>query len=152
MLGFLIKATFLMFDFTIKVSFLIVDPNHCHKIATTVFYARAELEDDYWPSFQHFIRLLVDPFIYIRYLVLNQKALSFLSGAMNPDRGRLQCEHLSIHFNQKFIVWIKDHVRCDEFQIYVKCDSNFDEELLDLLVWPEILVAVWAALVPLEYS
>ncbi|KAI1696945.1 hypothetical protein DdX_18792 [Ditylenchus destructor] len=32
---------------------------------STVFYARAELNDDNWPLFQHFVRLITDPFIYI---------------------------------------------------------------------------------------
>ncbi|KAI1696056.1 trypsin domain-containing protein [Ditylenchus destructor] len=48
-----------------------------------------------------------------------------------------QCERLNIRFignTQKFIVWIKDHVRCDEFEIYVDSDSNYDEELLDLFL------------------
>ncbi|KAI1694546.1 hypothetical protein DdX_20062 [Ditylenchus destructor] len=113
------------------------NPNHCHDITTDVFYAYVELKDDYWPVFQHFFRLLMDPFIYIRYLSLNpQKALSLLAGAMNPDRGRLQCKKLKIDFNgdvQKLIIWIKDHVCCDEFGI-AGANSNYDEEVLDLFM------------------
>ncbi|KAI1692023.1 BTB/POZ domain-containing protein [Ditylenchus destructor] len=92
----------------------------CHEIATAVFYARVELKDETWPLFQHFIRLIMDP---------------LLAGAMNPDRNRLQCKQLNIYFNgdtQKFIVWIKDHVRCDEFVIYGDGNSNYDEEMFDL--------------------
>ncbi|KAI1690980.1 hypothetical protein Ddc_24543 [Ditylenchus destructor] len=95
-----------------------------YDITTIVLRAHVELKDKTWPLFQHFIRLLVDPFV-------------LLAGAMNPDRDRLQCKQLNIRFNgdtQKFIVWIKDHVRCDEFEIYVNSDSNYDEELLDLFL------------------
>ncbi|KAI1691648.1 hypothetical protein Ddc_24094 [Ditylenchus destructor] len=102
-----------------------------------------ELNDETWPLFQHFIRLLVDPFIYIRSLLLYSLTgvFTLLAGAINSDlnRGRLQCEKLNIYFNgdtQKFIVWIKDHVRCDEFQIYLDRGSNndYDEELSDFFL------------------
>ncbi|KAI1694979.1 hypothetical protein DdX_19818 [Ditylenchus destructor] len=114
------------------------NPN-CRYIAATVLHAHVELNDNNWPLFQHFIRLLMDPFIYIGYLELNpqMELLNLLTEAMNPDRNRLQCKHLNIRFNddtQKFIVWIKDHVRCDEFQIYLDSDSNYDEELLDFFM------------------
>ncbi|KAI1699083.1 trypsin domain-containing protein [Ditylenchus destructor] len=116
------------------------DSNHCHDISATVFIAaKVELKNKTWPLFQHFIRLLMDPFIYIRTLILNPQKHIFtlLAGAMNPDRDRLQCKRLNVDFNadtQKFIVWIKDHVRCDECEIYVDSDSNYDEELLDLFL------------------
>ncbi|KAI1694089.1 hypothetical protein DdX_20297 [Ditylenchus destructor] len=115
------------------------NPNNCHGIATTVFYAHVELKDENWPVFQHFIRLLMDPFIYIRTLELNPQkdVLSLLTGAMNPDRDRLQCKSLIIQFYddvQKLVVWMKDHVHCDEFEIYVRSDLNYDEELLDLFL------------------
>ncbi|KAI1700683.1 hypothetical protein Ddc_17984 [Ditylenchus destructor] len=115
------------------------DSNHCQGIATTVLYAHVELIDEHWPLFQHFVRLLVDPFIYIRTISLcpQKDVLSLLAGAMNPDRDRLQCKKLNIRFNgdtQKFIVWVKDHMRCDECEILVDTASNFDEELLDLFL------------------
>ncbi|KAI1690802.1 hypothetical protein DdX_22292 [Ditylenchus destructor] len=115
------------------------NPNNCQDIAKTVFYARAELKDETWPLFQHFFRLLMDPFIYIRYLSLTPKkdVFTLLTGAMNPDRGRLQCKQLIIHFNddtQKFIVWIKDHVRCDELKLFFFGGLNCDEELLGLFL------------------
>ncbi|KAI1692225.1 hypothetical protein DdX_21375 [Ditylenchus destructor] len=34
----------------------------------------------------------------------------------------------------KLVVWTKDHVRCDEFQIYISSDLNYDEVLLDLFL------------------
>ncbi|KAI1691143.1 hypothetical protein Ddc_24409 [Ditylenchus destructor] len=116
-----------------------LNPHYCYKISTTVLYADVGFNDENWPIFQHFIRLLTDPFIYIRSLTLTSQkdVLSLLAGAMNPDRDRLQCKHLSIDFNgdnQKFIVWIKDHVHCDEFKISLDWNSNYDEELLDLFL------------------
>ncbi|KAI1691668.1 hypothetical protein DdX_21735 [Ditylenchus destructor] len=128
-----------MFGLKINTAFLISAPNHCQ--ATTVLYAEAELKDENWPVFQHFFRLLMDPFIYIRTLDLNpRKALSFLTRAMNPDHKRLQCKQLKINFNgdtQEFIAWIKEHVRCEvEFGIYGNSDydSNYDEKLLDFFM------------------
>ncbi|KAI1691163.1 hypothetical protein DdX_22057 [Ditylenchus destructor] len=114
------------------------NPNHGHDTATAVsFYALIELKDETWPSFQHIIRLLTDPFICIRTLSLySQKVFTLLAGAMNPDQDRLQCKQLNIRFNgdtQKFIVWIKDHVRCDEFQIHVNtCTSAINVINYDL--------------------
>ncbi|KAI1694964.1 hypothetical protein Ddc_21613 [Ditylenchus destructor] len=113
--------------------------NNCHNVTTNVFYAHAELKDENWPLFQHFIRLLMDPFIYIRTLTLNPQkdVLSLLTGAMKPDRDRLQCAQLNFHFKrnaQEFIVWIKDHMRCDEMLLDGYFDSNYDEEFLDLLM------------------
>ncbi|KAI1691531.1 hypothetical protein Ddc_24175 [Ditylenchus destructor] len=106
--------------------------------AMEVFYTHVELEDETWPLFQHFIRLFMDPFIYIRFLDLNpQKGLSLLTGAMNPDRDRLQCKRLNVYFDgdvQKLLAWIKDHVRCDEFGIKGSSDSNYDEVTLDFFL------------------
>ncbi|KAI1695243.1 hypothetical protein DdX_19689 [Ditylenchus destructor] len=114
-------------------------PNTRHDIATTVFTAYVELKDETWPLFQHLIRLLTDPLIYIRSLSLfpQMEVLNLLTKATNPDRDRLQCKKLKIHFNddsRKFVAWIKDHVRCDEFVIYGNKDSNYDEELLNLFL------------------
>ncbi|KAI1693439.1 hypothetical protein DdX_20654 [Ditylenchus destructor] len=113
-------------------------PNNRHGAAMAVFYADVELKDDNWPLFQHFFRLLMDPFIYVRSLKLSSQkgVLTLLAGAMTPNRERLHCKHLSIRFNgdtQKSIVWITDHVRCDVFEIYRNNDSNCDEEFLDLV-------------------
>ncbi|KAI1690552.1 hypothetical protein DdX_22420 [Ditylenchus destructor] len=47
-----------------------------------------------------------------------------------PVRSRV-CK---LHLLTKSIVWIKDHVRCDEFEIYLDRGSNCDEELLDLFL------------------
>ncbi|KAI1704078.1 hypothetical protein Ddc_16295 [Ditylenchus destructor] len=115
------------------------DSNHCQDIARTVLYADVELKDETWPLFQHFIRLLMDPFIYIRTLWLSPQkdVFSLLVGAMNPDRDRLQCKHLNIRFNgetQKFTGWTKNHVRCEEYEIYAIKISNCDEELFDLFL------------------
>ncbi|KAI1690747.1 hypothetical protein Ddc_24720 [Ditylenchus destructor] len=113
--------------------------NHCHDIATDVFFARAEHKNETWPLFQHFFRLLIDPFIYIRTLELNLKndALSLLAGGMNPDRDRLHCKQLKINFDeytQKLISWIKDHVRCDELLLDNFYGSDYDEVFLDLFL------------------
>ncbi|KAI1696053.1 hypothetical protein DdX_19251 [Ditylenchus destructor] len=115
------------------------NPNHCHDIPTTVIYADVELKDETYPLFQHFIHLLMDPFIYIRALslYLQKDVLSLFAAAMNPDRGRLHCKQLNVQFHddtQKFVVWIKDHVRCDEFQVHLHRCSNYDEELLDFFM------------------
>ncbi|KAI1707455.1 hypothetical protein Ddc_14794 [Ditylenchus destructor] len=112
-------------------------PNHCHDIARTVLFARTELNNEHWPLFQHFTRLLMDPFIFIRTLTLkpHEDAYSFLVGAMNPDHNRLQCKQLVIRLDRnahKFIVWIKDHVHCDYLQIY-HVDLN-GEELVGLFL------------------
>ncbi|KAI1692231.1 hypothetical protein DdX_21371 [Ditylenchus destructor] len=114
------------------------NPNSRH-VSTTVFYARNELKDENWPVFQHFIRLLMDPFIYIRYLSLEPQkdVLSLLAGAMNPDRDRLQCKRLNIRFNddtQKFVVWVKNHARCNEIVIEGSFYSNYDKELFDFFM------------------
>ncbi|KAI1695690.1 hypothetical protein Ddc_21090 [Ditylenchus destructor] len=113
------------------------NPNHCHDIAGTVLLARAKLNNEHWPLFQHFIRLLMDPFIFIRTLTLkpHKDASSFLVGAMNPDHNRLQCKELVTELDRnahKFIVWIKDHVRCDKLQI--DGVGLNDEELVDLFL------------------
>ncbi|KAI1694687.1 hypothetical protein DdX_19982 [Ditylenchus destructor] len=115
------------------------NPNNRQDIATTVFEAYVELKDETWPLFQHLIRLLMDPLIYIRSLSLfpQMEVLNLLTEAMNPDRDRLQCKQLKIHFNddsRKFVAWIKDYVRCDEFEIYGNKEWNYDEELLNLFL------------------
>ncbi|KAI1691760.1 hypothetical protein Ddc_24067 [Ditylenchus destructor] len=96
-----------------------------------------ELKNETWPLFQHFIRLLIDPFIYIRTVEIRNDALSLLAGGMNPDNNRLHCEQLKIDFyddTHKLINWIKDHVRCDEMLLDNFSNSNYDEEFLDLFL------------------
>ncbi|KAI1708644.1 hypothetical protein DdX_11720 [Ditylenchus destructor] len=110
------------------------------------FYAKCELNHENWPLFQHFVRLLTAPHIYLNYVELTPQPdfLNLLAGAVNPLRNRLQCEtlHFKLRGNiQKYIIWIKGHVSCKEFQI---SDTGFkfasellgeyDEELLDFLV------------------
>ncbi|KAI1712950.1 hypothetical protein Ddc_12174 [Ditylenchus destructor] len=95
-----------------------------------------------WPVFQHFVRLLTDPFVYIRYLELTPQkdVLSLFAKAINSERGRLQCGHVRLEFPLelqplKFTSWIKDHVRCDELRLTVSRTANSlpncDKQLLD---------------------
>ncbi|KAI1709626.1 hypothetical protein Ddc_13806 [Ditylenchus destructor] len=90
---------------------------------TSVFFARIKnLNNEAVPLVEHFIRLLTDPFIHIRYLVLipQSDVFNLLSAAIYPGRGRLQCEKLDFNFNaneENFINWIKKNVICDELQI-----------------------------------
>ncbi|KAI1702040.1 hypothetical protein DdX_15723 [Ditylenchus destructor] len=107
---------------------------------STAFSAKAELNHENWPLFQHFVRLLMDPFIYIHCMgwVPEKEVLSLLSEAICPDRSRLHCEQLV--FNHRGNVenpmsWIKDHVLCTEF-LYIDayCPENCDAELLDFFM------------------
>ncbi|KAI1703672.1 hypothetical protein Ddc_16459 [Ditylenchus destructor] len=105
---------------------------------TKVFDASVELSHENWPVFQHFFRLLTDPFVYIRYLGLptQSDALNLLAG-INPDYGRIQCQSLNVSLKdniQNHISWIKGHVRCYNFRIMGPINSNFDEEFLDLFM------------------
>ncbi|KAI1692320.1 hypothetical protein DdX_21322 [Ditylenchus destructor] len=119
---------------------------------TTVFSARKQLNHKYWPLFQHFVRLLSDPFVYIRYLKLIPQIdvyfLNLLSGAINPYHGRLQCGQLdfqgvqlgtfweNVHKGnvQKLLGWIKNHVHCNELRFSHQPGSNYDEALLDFFM------------------
>ncbi|KAI1705171.1 hypothetical protein DdX_13776 [Ditylenchus destructor] len=90
---------------------------------TTVFWAGMELENETWPFLQHFVRLLTDPFIYIRRMdfVSQKQLLNILTEAMNPESGRLHCEEMHFYLEdnvQKFMDWIRNNVHCDELQIY----------------------------------
>ncbi|KAI1695653.1 hypothetical protein Ddc_21107 [Ditylenchus destructor] len=112
---------------------------------TTVFLACVVLNNKNWPLFQHFVRLITDPFIYIRYIEWDAKpdVLNLLAGALNPDYGRIQCRGLTMKFGgnaQEFINSMKDHVLCKEFHIWVEggvngCiwmkdgDSNYDKDV-----------------------
>ncbi|KAI1695626.1 hypothetical protein Ddc_21128 [Ditylenchus destructor] len=118
----------------------------CH-----VFFACAIVNHKNWPLFQHFIRLLTDPFIYIRYLTLKplKVFLNLLTGAINSGSGRLKCDTLAITLqrrtliepirinSRKFLSWIKEHVLCDEFCVFGNNyydTSNHDEGLLDFFM------------------
>ncbi|KAI1698905.1 hypothetical protein Ddc_18850 [Ditylenchus destructor] len=115
------------------------DPNRRPNTFATVFFARVELNHENWPLFQHFVRLLTDPFVYIRYMKLTTKsdAAYTLSRVVNPDSNRLQCKVLSFDLDgniQKSIGWVKNSVRYDELQIFDCRSTNPDEELLDFLI------------------
>ncbi|KAI1692805.1 hypothetical protein DdX_21036 [Ditylenchus destructor] len=91
--------------------------------STYVFFAHAkELNHETWPLFEHFVRLLTDPFIYIRYLGLIYQAdvLKLLAATIyRSNRGRLQCGILGFGFQRNVQTpfnWIKDHVRCVSFE------------------------------------
>ncbi|KAI1711858.1 hypothetical protein Ddc_12691 [Ditylenchus destructor] len=108
---------------------------------TTVFSARKELNHKYWPLFQHFVRLLSDPFIYIRFLKLipqiDVSFLNLLAGAVNPYQNRLQCGQLDIYLQgnvQKLLDLIKNHVHCNELRFSYQSGSNYDEALLDFFM------------------
>lgn len=58
-----------------------------------------------------------------------------LAGAMNPDRGRLHCKNFSLDVNgQTLINWTKKYMCCDEIIIEDNNVSNYNEELVDLLL------------------
>ncbi|KAI1706335.1 hypothetical protein Ddc_15347 [Ditylenchus destructor] len=104
-----------------------------------VFFARAVLNHENWPLFQHFIRLLTDPFIYIRYLELTlpDDILYLLAGAISSDRIRLQCEELKFNLNghaQNVFCWIKGHANSKKIEICNRYGSNCNQELLDFFV------------------
>ncbi|KAI1705118.1 hypothetical protein DdX_13876 [Ditylenchus destructor] len=125
------------------------EPKYPDDVGAHVFEICVELKDDNWPLCQHFFRLLMHPFIYIRTLSVISvlDVFTLMAGAMDSNPNRLQCKQLDICYtpdSQKLIPWIKDHVRCDEFDIDVDVDSKFgfkldngpiyDEELLNLFL------------------
>ncbi|KAI1692230.1 hypothetical protein DdX_21370 [Ditylenchus destructor] len=111
------------------------DPN---SKKTSVFFARVRELRDHWPLFEHFIRLLSDPFVSIGHvkLIPQKDTFNLLASTIErSNRGRLQCEELEFYYEgnaQKFFNWIKDHVRCGKFQIAISCSSAYrDKQLLD---------------------
>ncbi|KAI1695835.1 hypothetical protein Ddc_20942 [Ditylenchus destructor] len=117
------------------------DSSRCRSVTTTVFLTYKELNDENWPVFQHFARLLIDPFIYIRCLELTPPTavLNLLAGAMIPDFNRLQCNILVVNLEdnmQKLMSWIKERVLCKEFRIYDSSMNNgrHEEALLELFM------------------
>ncbi|KAI1710474.1 hypothetical protein Ddc_13421 [Ditylenchus destructor] len=107
--------------------------------STRAFFAYVkELNDKSWALFQHFVRLLSDPFVSIRNAELTSQADVFNLLAETIDgsnRGRLQCKKLDIDFEDnahKALSWVKGHMRCVNFQIAISDKSaNRDKELLD---------------------
>ncbi|KAI1691419.1 hypothetical protein DdX_21900 [Ditylenchus destructor] len=79
-----------------------------------------------------------DPFICIRYLALipQPDVLKLLAAIIeHNNRGRLQCETLDFDFEgdvQESFSWVKDHVRCANFEIAGSRSSpDHDKQLLD---------------------
>ncbi|KAI1694346.1 hypothetical protein Ddc_22184 [Ditylenchus destructor] len=105
-----------------------------------VFDARTELNHENWPVFQHYFRVLTDPFVYIRCLRLpvENDGFHLLAGEFNPDCGRIQCQLLMVILEdnmQNRLNWIKGHVQCYQIFINNPDGSNCDpEELLDLFM------------------
>ncbi|KAI1698456.1 hypothetical protein Ddc_19100 [Ditylenchus destructor] len=113
--------------------------NACYERSTNVFDAQTKLNHKHWPLFQHFVRLLMDPFILIQDIefICQNDVLNLLVGAFNQGRDRLQCKKLKLNFEgnvQKLTGWMKSHVSCEEIQIHNYSLSSYHEELLDLLV------------------
>ncbi|KAI1702526.1 hypothetical protein DdX_15425 [Ditylenchus destructor] len=123
------------------------DPNYGGS-HTTVFTAFAELNHENWPLFQHFIRLLTDPFIFIQSLLMTppSEVLNLLAGAINPNRKRLQCKKLEcINLTgnlQEFMNWIKNHVCCDTIRIDDSSFLNSDPEYFDFFVTAQCTTAI----------
>ncbi|KAI1702044.1 hypothetical protein DdX_15727 [Ditylenchus destructor] len=114
-------------------------PNSGQYSDTNLFYASTKLSHENWPVFQHFVRLLLDPIVYIRRIELipQSDVLNLMAGAFNQDSNRLQCKTLKLNFEgnvQTFIGWIKSHVSCDEIIIHVWSRLEYEEELFDLFV------------------
>ncbi|KAI1700750.1 hypothetical protein Ddc_17948 [Ditylenchus destructor] len=105
----------------------------------TVLSANIKLSHENWPVFQHFFRLLTDPFVHIRHMTLpaHNDALNLVAGAINQSCGRRQCHLLSVSLQdnmQNLISWIKGHMRCYKIFIMNRNGSNYDEELLDFFM------------------
>ncbi|KAI1702057.1 hypothetical protein DdX_15742 [Ditylenchus destructor] len=104
-----------------------------------------ELNHYNWPVFQHFVRLITAPFIYINYLqmtpLIQISFVNLLAGALNLDSNRMQCGRVVLFSStvnlgdnvRKFIDWTKNNVHCKEFQVAHQSILNFDDELLEFL-------------------
>ncbi|KAI1703434.1 hypothetical protein Ddc_16542 [Ditylenchus destructor] len=91
--------------------------------STAVFDAQFELNHENSPLFQHFVRLITDPFVYFFRMTLTPQndVLNLLTGEINPDFCHLRCNIFELNLDgdsQNFFSWIKDHVLCSEFQIW----------------------------------
>ncbi|KAI1707472.1 hypothetical protein Ddc_14814 [Ditylenchus destructor] len=107
-------------------------------ISDSALTASTELNNENWPIFQHFIRLLTDPFIsiYDVELVPQNDVLNLLSEVLSQDQKCLQCTILSVDVGndmQKFMSWIKDYVGCNEVKISDIKPSD-DKELFDFFM------------------
>ncbi|KAI1706242.1 hypothetical protein Ddc_15386 [Ditylenchus destructor] len=108
---------------------------------STVLFARIQLSHESWPLYQHFVRLLADPFIYIcdMELCYQNAVLHLMAGAVNLNF-RLQCKKLYFNLNgnsHKFITWAKDHVNCNQFYISGETNLNQYEAFLDFFLTGE---------------
>ncbi|KAI1692395.1 hypothetical protein Ddc_23632 [Ditylenchus destructor] len=106
---------------------------------TNVFYALAELNNEDWPLFQHFVRLITDPSIYTGYVELTDQndVLNLLTGIMNSDHDRLQCEQFNFNLegnSQKSVTWAKNYMRCNQLYIDGEANLNMDEAIFDFFV------------------
>ncbi|KAI1695838.1 hypothetical protein Ddc_20945 [Ditylenchus destructor] len=106
---------------------------------TIVLLARVKLNHENWPLFQHFVRLLTDPFIYIRdvELIPRNDVLNSLVATIDPDHGRVQCRKLKFNLDgnaQKTISWMKNHLRCEKLSIISNGCLNHDEKVFDFFV------------------
>ncbi|KAI1697198.1 hypothetical protein DdX_18630 [Ditylenchus destructor] len=102
------------------------------------FHTYTKLNHETWPLFQHFFRLLMDPFVYIPFMKLTPQKdfVNLLAGAIKSDCSRLQCKELEFDITgdvPNFIIWAKNHIFCDEILIEYAA-SNHNEVLIDLLV------------------
>ncbi|KAI1697327.1 hypothetical protein Ddc_19783 [Ditylenchus destructor] len=120
------------------------DPNNCRPNSrANVFFVRSNLNHGNWPLFEHFVRLLTDPFVYIRFLEVTPQNDVFkllMRWLIDSDGSRrLQCKNVKFHLDdndQEFLPWIKNNVLCnDMFHIYSRRDmTHCDEELLDFFL------------------
>ncbi|KAI1694901.1 hypothetical protein Ddc_21701 [Ditylenchus destructor] len=102
-----------------------------------IFLACANLVYEYWPLFEYFVRLLTDPFVFIRSLELipQNEFLNLLATTVGPDQNRLQCKELTFNLEgnvKKYLNWIQNHVRCGKFIINDNTSSIYNEELIRL--------------------
>ncbi|KAI1705972.1 hypothetical protein Ddc_15482 [Ditylenchus destructor] len=117
----------------------ISDPNRPQTNGqTAAFFVRVEFNHENWPLVHHFARLLSDPFIYVRSMEVtpDEELLKLLTEVTHPDHSRLQCKVLTFNLSgnfQEYFCWIKEHILCNELKIYDDSNSNYDEELLDIL-------------------
>ncbi|KAI1717355.1 hypothetical protein DdX_07098 [Ditylenchus destructor] len=97
----------------------------------SAFSAVAKLSDEKWPLFEHFIRILTDPFIIIKRIELTSQndVLNALAKAVTTEN-RLQTNVLIFNTDssiQKFMNWINDYVCCDTFVIDADQRFHFSE-------------------------
>ncbi|KAI1699274.1 hypothetical protein Ddc_18641 [Ditylenchus destructor] len=88
-----------------------------------VFNAKVELNHENWPLFQHFVRLITDPFVYFGQMALTPQndVFNLLRREINPDFCHLRCRKFELNLDgdsQNFFSWIKDHVLCSKFNIW----------------------------------